>query len=571
MRVITSVALVAITVLAPASFTSADQTGGPLTAHQWREDLTYLASTLETVHPDLFARVDRRLFEQRLTGLKEQIERLSPQEIALGMMQLVALAEDGHTSLEPIGGQGLGRWFPLRLYRFTDGIFITAIARPQAELAGAKVLRIGDLPAEEAWLLAATLLGSDNEFGALERAPLHLSNAAALRGLGIIDESNALRLELKLVDGSRETVEIEAVESAYDLSFQYWGEIWGPASNEVEYVTPFGKSDDHYDEASGLPWHLRYRSAFWSIYDETDKLFYVQINYMGDSSRREQTFAEFTDSVWKAVDELEVDRFVLDIRYNFGGDGSLVNPFVHELIKRDHINRKGTLFTIVGRATFSAGVMFARAMEEHTETTFVGEPMGAYWKSYGDGTSFELPNSGFVVWVSTIYHQLSSYAGNQRLLEIELPASFSSSDYLGRRDPALEEIHASRDRPLLANVFREQGGEAGLAAYEERLAAYGGVDWWAPFSLQSLNSLGHELLEAGRYEDALDAYRLNTERHPQHWRVWYSLARAQKRHGDLERAIENYEKALAADPFNNLAPYQREALAELRSSDQESP
>ena len=124
---------------------------------------------------------------------------------------------------------------------------------------------------------------------------------------------------------------------------------------------------------------------------------------------------------------------------------------------------------------------------------------------------------------------------------------------------------------LLANVFREQGAEAALAAYEERLAEYGGVEWWEPFTLQSLNSLGHELLDAGRYDDALAAYRLNARRHPDHWRPWYSLARAQRQHGDREQAIANYEKALAADPFNNLAPYQRAALAELRAAPSGSP
>jgi tetratricopeptide (TPR) repeat protein len=296
-----------------------------------------------------------------------------------------------------------------------------------------------------------------------------------------------------------------------------------------------------------------------------EKLLFVQLNHLGDSGRIEQTFAEFTDELWRAVDELDIDRFVLDIRYNIGGDGSLVLPFVHEIIKRDAIDRKGTLFAVVGRATFSAGVMLARALEEHTAVTFVGEPPGAYWKHYGDGTSFELPASGLVVWVSTIYHQLSSYAGDQRALGIELPAPFSSADWLGGGDPALAEIRASADRALLANVFREQGAAAGLAAYEERLAHYGGVDWWEPFTLQSLNSIGHELLDAGRYEDALAAYRLNARRHPEHWRVWYSLGRAQRRQGDLEAAIANYEKALAVDPFNNLAPFQREALEEMRS------
>jgi len=483
------------------------------------------------------------------------------------MMQLVALLEDGHTSLDPVDPAGFGSWYPVRFYRFRDGIFITAIRRELAEYAGAEVVRIGNLEANDAWVLSATLLGADNEFGALHRAPLFLSNAVALRVLGIVDSPKRLRLGLRRAGGEVETVELEAVEAGFDLEFQFWGEIYGPASSEVDYATAFGgrPPEEFYDEGSELPFHLRYRSAYWFTYDEEKRLFYVQFNYLGDSRRRGQTFKEFNDSLWQYADGKKIDYFVIDNRYNIGGDGSVVNTFVHELIKRDAIDSKGNLFAIVGRATFSAGVMFARALEEHTEATFVGEPPGAYWQHYGDGTSFHLPNSGLEVWVSTIYHQLSSYTEGRDTMPIELPAGFTSADYFGERDPALEQILRSGQRPLLANVFREQGGERALELYERRLEEYGGVDWWSPFSLAELNRLGHELLEAERWDDAIAAYRLNARRHPEHWRPWYSLGRAYRKIGRTQKAIESYEKALEVDPFNNLAPIQHEALEELRA------
>ena len=283
------------------------------------------------------------------------------------------------------------------------------------------------------------------------------------------------------------------------------------------------------------------------------------------NSQRAGTFADFVRDLFATADATAPQRFVVDLRYNIGGDGSLVNTFVHELIKREELNRKGRLFAVVGRATYSAGVMLVRALDEHTEATFVGEPAGGYYAHYGDATSFSLPNSGLHVWASTIYHQLSSYVGDQRAMEIELPATFSSADYFEGRDPALEAIHASETAPLIANIFREEGSAAALAEYERRLRAYGGVSWWAPFTLSELNRLGHELLEAGRNEDAIAAYQLNTRRHPNHWRPWYSLARAYKKLGETELAIANYEQALEVDPFNNLASVQRDALTELRA------
>ena len=125
----------------------------------WQEDLSYLVDTLEAVHPDLFARVDREVFEARAAAISAAIPGLTEQDIVVRLMQLVALVEDGHTSLEAVDSFGFGRWFPVRFFRFTDGIFVTAVADRYAELAGARVTRIGSMSAEEAWELSATLLG----------------------------------------------------------------------------------------------------------------------------------------------------------------------------------------------------------------------------------------------------------------------------------------------------------------------------------------------------------------------------------------------------------------------------
>ncbi len=571
MKILASSALSVLFLIGPSTGASSDShpagADAPrvLTAAQWREDLAYLVETLETVHPDLYARVDREEFAQSAAELAEAIPTLSSPEITVRLMQLVALVEDGHTSLEPVDPAGFGRWFPVRFYRFLDGIFVTAAAAEHAELVGARVVRIGSMPAEAAWELVATLHGSDNELGSLQTAPLYLSNAAALAALGVIDSPGRMTVVFESDGEPPQTITVEAIDAGFDLSFQFWGEIWGPASTEVEYVSSTGgrSSNDHYDTESDLPLHLRYRSAYWFTYLAEQKLFYVQINYLGDS--RKETFAQFFDRLWRAVDDAEIDQFVLDNRYNIGGDGSLVRKFVHEIIKRDDLNRSGKLFTVVGRATFSAGVMLTAAMDEHTETVFVGEPMGAYYKHYGDGTSFELPHSGLQAWVSTIYHQLDDYVDDARTLPIQLPAQFTSKAYFGGRDPALEQILEARSRPPLTVVFREQGAKAALAEYEKRRAELGKIDWWAPFTLSELNSLGNEFREAERWEEAMAAYRLNAARHPDHWRVWYSLGRACKEQGQVEAAIEYYEKALAADPFNNLAPNQREALEELRA------
>jgi len=168
--------------------------------------------------------------------------------------------------------------------------------------------------------------------------------------------------------------------------------------------------------------------------------------------------------------------------------------------------------------------------------------------------------------VSTIYHQLSSYAGDERLQPIALPAPFDAAAWFGGSDPAIGEILRTRERPLIAEIIRSEGAAAGIAEYEKRRADYRGVAWWAPFTLGELDRLGNELRDAGRLEDALAVYRLNARRHPDHWRVWDSLGEAYTVAGNTSEAIRHYERALAVDPYNNLAPYQREALEALRAA-----
>lgn len=543
--------------------------GAELSAKDWQQDLNYLVDTVQQVHPNPYTRISREEFSREASRLYEAIPDLNDASITIDMMQLVASLKDGHSSVEPAGPEPFDLWYPLRLYKFTDGIFITAINQELASYVGTEVLRIGAFSATDALAKASTLLGADNDFGELSNAPLYLSNATAMHALGITKDKQTLTLLVKRGEAKPETLKIPAVQSEFDLSFQFWGEIWGPASSEVDYAAAFGKlSNDFYDENSALPLHLRYRSAFWHQYDADEESFYVQINYMGDSARREQTFAEFTQSVWSVADQLPIERFVLDIRYNIGGDGSLVKEFVHEFIKRDAINQSGVLFVIVGRDTFSAGVMLAHTLDEHTEATFVGEPPGAYYRHFGDATSFELPNSELTVWLSTVYHQLSSYVGDQYEMPIELPAQFTASDYFNGQDPAMDAVAASTQRPPLAKVFREHGGDAGVIEYEQRLDVNGDVPWWAPFTLDELDDIGDDFRDAERWEDALAAYQLNARRHPKHWRVWYSIADLYRIQGNSDAAIRNYRKALESDPFNNQAPEQRRRIAELEGGNE---
>ena len=59
-----------------------------------------------------------------------------------------------------------------------------------------------------------------------------------------------------------------------------------------------------------------------------------------------------------------------------------------------------------------------------------------------------------------------------------------------------------------------------------------------------LNTLGYQMLQAGKVDDAITTFRDNVMRHPESWNVYDSLGEALAVKGRTQEAAENYRKAL---------------------------
>jgi CubicO group peptidase (beta-lactamase class C family) len=66
----------------------------------------------------------------------------------------------------------------------------------------------------------------------------------------------------------------------------------------------------------------------------------------------------------------------------------------------------------------------------------------------------------------------------------------------------------------------------------------------------TLNQLGYHLLQSGRKEDAIQAFRLNVEEYPKSSNAYDSLGEAYMAAGQKDLAIQNYEKSIELDPKN---------------------
>ncbi|MGQ0586505.1 MAG: S41 family peptidase [Gammaproteobacteria bacterium] len=540
-----------------------------LTDAQWRADLDEVVQLLEHHHPNPYHEVGRERFAKARRDLDQAIPGLDDGQIAARLMQLVGSLRDGHTVLLPNDPAGFNRWLPLSFYWFSDGLHVTAADADYAGLVGARIEAFGDTPAPVAHERTADLLGSDNDSGR-RWSTFYLASVDALLATGVVARGDRVAIRAKLPDGKSARVEVAPVTLPFTLEHRFWGEMHPPGARERadRYRMPVGSLSLSQwralgdDARAALPLHLRSRMAYWYAVLPEQKTLYLHMTHVTEDGRGGfASFRQFYEHVFERFEREDLQTFVLDLRYNSGGDGSVLIPFVHGFIRSDKLRQPGRLYTLTGRKTYSAGVMLVDLMLKHTSTVLVGEPSGAPRSSYGDAGSHRLPNSGMQLDVSTVHWQLVSSADRSREHAVDIPAPFSGADYFGGRDPAMDFI-LSRTRPWqpLPDLFRQAGGTAAKREYAQRKKQWGGYPWWFAFDESDLRSAARDAARDGRRADAEAGFGILLDRHPDSWRAWRDYGDALRAWGEKRRARECYERGLRLNPgYEGF----RERMAEL--------
>jgi C-terminal processing protease CtpA/Prc len=132
------------------------------------------------------------------------------------------------------------------------------------------------------------------------------------------------------------------------------------------------------------------------------------------------------------IDAHAVDRVVLDIRTNSGGNSSVIAPLTAGLKARPTLRSR--IFVLIGPETFSSGQLAAWEFRRQLGATLVGEPSGEALNSYGEVKVFTLPHSQLRVQYSTKYFRL----GKDDLLDPQIRVAATLEDVLAGRDPVLD-------------------------------------------------------------------------------------------------------------------------------------
>ena len=399
-----------------ASAPSASPTPALTREELWTEDIDYLVGEMEAIHPDLFHGVAQGLFDHAVDELITAVPTLDDDEILVGIMHLVAMisseGRDGHMGVWPPDNPEAVHRFPIRVWEFADGVFVTA-AQPNEHLVGAKVVSVDGVPIDQVFRRLDPVVPRDNASNLRDARTVFLTSAEVLDGIGIAGEPLAMTLEVESPDGTRRTATIDAVDAD---AFSDWVGGW-------ELLLP---------QRPNLLFLRDPADSFWLEYLSPSHTLYVQYNVVHEHS------SQAVNEIQRAMSEHPVDRLVLDLRNNGGGEAGGYRDLLRFLTDPE-IDRPGRLFVLIGRLTFSAGTSLAVLLERRAaHAVFFGEDSGGAPNFWADPETVTLPNSNLRVLIASRYFGIGGPEDTRTAIEPDVAVPFSSSDYFAGRDPVLE-------------------------------------------------------------------------------------------------------------------------------------
>ena len=418
----------------------------------WQQDLDFAASHVSEYDRSFTSR-SREEFQRALTQLKPAVNGMNDAEVLVALSRAVALSGNAHTRLrlDPTRQGSFSTTFPIRIWWFSDGPYVLRAAPEYGQALRCRVIAIDGHPLLQARDRVRSLFAGNAQWGDY-MSPIYLTSPDILYGLGLIRSPERASFTFADPKGSRFELEVRSVRvDRSAMPDESWQEL-SPlvTTGKPPWATALVASAD------SLPLYLQHpRQPYWFEFRPETGLIYFQLNRSGNSDEG-PSFQEFGDSLTAFVDRHPVRDLVVDLRLNSGGDLDIAQAFMKNLGDNPRINRRGRLFVIIGRCTFSAGLYHAAQLKQFTQATFVGEPVGDHLDFWAEGGELVLPNSHAVVCYANGFHRYSNvdypeyqpYYEELRIASLapDVPAPLSSEDYFSGRDPALEAIEA-RIRP----------------------------------------------------------------------------------------------------------------------------
>ena len=396
----------------------------------WRTDLSLFAREVKRRGFEVPRTISEREFDAAVQQLSAAVPKLTDMQMVIEFAKLAHKVGDGHTNVfpSPQSSAEFHPTLPVKFYLFKEGLFIIAADPKFKDLLGAEVLRVGNHTIAEVTAALDPLISrDDSDIWVKERVPYMIRSVPLLNGLGLIPKATEVELSVRDTTGKTRQLTMAA-----DMTQP---NIWNTQPNPSEWI--------NLSQSLTTPQPLYIKKAnipFWFEYLPDNRTVFFQFNSVRNGT--DETLAAFSTRMFQFINEHEVDKLVIDMRWNNGGNTFLVMALLRDIISNAKVNQQGKLFIIIGRRVYSAAQNATSYFERFTNATFVGEPTGSSPNFVGDEVFFTLPYSKMAANVSDIYWQSSWPFDHRTWIPPQIYIEPTFADYRANRDAALETILA---------------------------------------------------------------------------------------------------------------------------------
>jgi len=414
-----------------------------LTPEQWRQDLQAALDSL-LLKDRSFSPAEAAAFRRQVANLRDSAHLKTTPQLVVGLAKAMALSGNGHTRLYILRNRTELRRYPVRVWWFSEGLYVVKTTPEYAGLLGARIEQLaGQSP--EALHRRVTPLFAGSPGWARYMSTYSLTSPEILQGLDLIGPDGLLTIMVKDRHGKTRSQQLaplpfqrtsQPTEAWWDLAPTHPGRgaTWLSAlPTDTTHLALYLHRPEQYYWQQHLPGHA----------------LYLQYNRAGNQPGREP-FDSLGQHLLRQLRRQPVKKVIVDLRFNTGGNLDAGAAFFQALgqYARQH---QLPVFVLVGRATFSAG-LYHVAQLCSTGAVVVGEPAGEGPDFWAEGGNWLLPNSGMSLHYANRYHSYSAaphpdVAPADIWLDLDAPditpsqrVELRAKDYFAGKDPVLAAV-----------------------------------------------------------------------------------------------------------------------------------
>jgi tetratricopeptide (TPR) repeat protein len=524
------------------------------TAADWQSDLRFLQQTVHKDYPFLFKKITAAQFDAEVDKLYTAMPAMQEHERLAGLTRIVSLFKYGHTALRWREAKVKYHMAPINFYWFSDGIYVEGADKRYSSIVGAKLVKVEGVPAMQALEALKPLVPSENDQYFKANGLNYLVVPEALHAQHVTKQLKSTITYTFEKDGKSFEESIPGSE-AFLLPRKY-----GFVSGNADWISA--------RDTSSTPYYLKNLDRiYYYEYLPATKTVYVRHSEIQDDPQ--EAIPAFYKRVFEFIDKNDVERLVLDVRLNGGGNNYKNKPIITGIIETKKINQPGKLFVIIGRRTFSACQNLVNELSNYTNALFVGEPTSENINFYGDNQRVELPKTKTPVFLSFAWWQDKPQWENDSWLAPHLAVPMSFNDYTSNKDPLLETCLAFSDKDVLINPmdhFQELFMAGKLDQLEAEAKKLATNPQYQYMELEhQFNKAGYDLIAGRQLPAAIQVFELNTRIYPASANAWASLGEAYEQAKQKDKAIAAYNKAIELDAKGAAGDRARKMLKQLKA------